>query len=135
MADIKLTGYINDIRQVGTGTVAEVAEKHSRKNPSTGMWEPDGTATYYDVWVDRAETEAGALEVNSLVTITGSFKTKKTEKEDGRVFYSNVVNARTITKPNRGGSETAHPAGRAFTAPAPAAPVAPAPVVDINTPF
>jgi single-stranded DNA-binding protein len=106
MADIKVTGFINEIKQVGTGTVVELAEKHRRKNEATGEWENDGTATYFDIWVDRAEVEAGALAKNSLVTVTGNFKTKVTEK-DGRKFYTNVINAKTVAKPTRSGSAPA----------------------------
>jgi hypothetical protein len=105
MADIKVTGFINEIKQVGTGTVVELAEKHRRKNEATGEWENDGTATYFDIWVDRAEVEAGALAKNSLVTVTGNFKTKVTEK-DGRKFYTNVINAKTVAKPVRNGAAT-----------------------------
>lgn len=103
MADIKFTGYVNKIRQVGTGTVVEVAEKHRRKNEATGEWENDGTATYYDVWVDRAQIEDGALVENGLATVEGSFRTKVSEK-DGRKYYTNVVNAKVITKVSRGGA-------------------------------
>lgn len=103
MADIKVTGFINEIKQVGTGTVVELAEKHRRKNEATGEWENDGTATYFDIWVDRAAVEAGALAKNSLVTVTGNFKTKVTEK-DGRKFYTNVINAKTVAKPVRNGA-------------------------------
>lgn len=105
MADIKVTGFINNIKQVGNGTVVELSEKGRRKNESTGEWENDGTATYFDVWVDRAEVEPGALVENSLVTVSGSFKTKVTEK-DGRKFHTNVVNAKTVSKPVRGGGSS-----------------------------
>jgi hypothetical protein len=106
MADIKVTGFINEIKQVGTGTVVELAEKHRRKNEATGEWENDGTATYFDIWVDRAEVEAGALTKNSLVTVTGNFKTKVTEK-DGRKFFTNVINAKTVANPVRNGAAPA----------------------------
>lgn len=102
MADIKVTGFINAVKTIGSGTLIEVAEKHSRKN-AAGEWEKDGTATYYDVWVDRADKETGSVEEGNLVTIEGSFRTKVTEK-DGRKFYTNVINARTVTKTGRGSS-------------------------------
>lgn len=96
MADIKVTGFINAVKTIGSGTLVELAEKHRRKNEATGSWENDGTSTYYDVWVDRADIEPGSVVENNLVTIEGSFRTKVTEK-DGRKFYTNVINARTIS--------------------------------------
>lgn len=102
MADIKVTGFINAVKTIGSGTLIELAEKHSRKNEQ-GDWEKDGTATYYDVWVDRAEIESGALATDNLVTVEGSFRTKVSEK-DGRKFYTNVINARTVSGVTRGGA-------------------------------
>jgi hypothetical protein len=103
MADIKVTGFINAVKTIGSGTLVELAEKHRRKNPTSGDWENDGTATYYDVWVDRAESEPGAIKEDNLVTVEGSFKTKKTEK-DGKTYYTNVINARTVSNAGRSGA-------------------------------
>lgn len=108
MADIKVTGFINAVKSIGSGTLVELAEKHRRKNETTGEWENDGTATYYDVWVDRAENPDNAVAENNLVTVEGSFKTKRTEK-DGKTYFTNVVNARLITAAGRGGSVASAP--------------------------
>jgi hypothetical protein len=83
--------------------LVELAEKHRRKNDATGEWENDGTATYYDVWVDRAQGWANGINENTLVTVHGNFKTKVSEK-DGRKFYTNVINAREIEVTNKGGA-------------------------------
>lgn len=131
MAQIETVCYINKVKQIGTGTVLECAERHSKKNPQTGQYEPDGTVTYYDVWADNAEMEHGAMAENNLVRITGSFKTKVTEK-DGRKFYTNVIQAKTIAFAKAGGSAKA--------APVASEPVLPStwvekPAADVEAPF
>lgn len=132
MADIKFTGWINEIRVLPQGTVIEVAEKHRRKNDATGEWENTGEATYYDVWVDRAQYDPEELRESNLVRIEGSFKTKVTEK-DGRKFYRNVINARTLESVSRDGGPVS--AAWAAGAPASAAESPQAAVWSDDTPF
>ena len=98
MAQIKVTAYLNTIKSIGTSTLFEIGERHSRKNETTGAWEQDGTNTYYDVWVDRAGADLTQFAEGDLIVIEGSFRTKKTEKADGKVYYNNVINASSLAK-------------------------------------
>lgn len=102
MAQIKVTAYLNTIKKIdgvgGTSTLFEVGERHSKKNPQTGAWEQDGTNTYFDVWVDRAGADLSQFVEGDLINIEGSFRTKKTEKPDGKVYYNNVINATALSK-------------------------------------
>lgn len=98
MAQIKVTAYLNTIKKIGDATLFEVGERHSKKNPQTGAWEQDGTNTYFDVWVDRAGADLSQFAEGDLINIEGSFRTKKTEKPDGKVYYNNVINATALSK-------------------------------------
>lgn len=95
MAQIKVTAYLNKIKFTQYGTIFEIGERHSRKNPDTGAYEQDGTNTYYDVWVDRSGADASLFNEGDLVVIEGSFRTKKSEK-DGKTYYNNVINATSL---------------------------------------
>lgn len=94
MAKIEIVGFVNSVKEINGSWVVELAEKHRRRNQA-GEWETDGTATYYDVWM---QDEHAFVQENALVRVNGSFKTKKSTYNDKmtgepRVSYRNTVNA------------------------------------------
>ena len=110
MADITLKAWINEIKPSQYGQIWKVAESHSKKNPQTGAYEPDGKS-FYDVYVNS--DVAANSKVGDRVEIVGRFRTKKNETAEGKVYENLIVYANEVTA--------------VTSATAPAAPVADAP--------
>lgn len=98
MATIKVTAYLNEVKDIKGSTLFKVGERHARKNDATGEWEQNGDNSYFDVWTSRAEINPAAFEIGDLIVIEGSYRSTKVETEEGKTYFNHVINATSVKK-------------------------------------
>jgi hypothetical protein len=112
-AQIKITGWLNGIKEFDWGTTLSVSVTNRIKNQSTGEWET-ASRDYYDVVLNDGVT-LGNIKENDQVVVEGSFKVGKTfAKKDGSTGVELRVRATSIALFE--GGDAAAPSG--FDAPA-----------------
>jgi len=77
-AQIKITGWLNGIKEFDWGTTLSVSVTNRIKNQSTGEWET-ASRDYYDVVLNDGVT-LGNIKENDQVVVEGSFKVGKTSQ-------------------------------------------------------
>lgn len=98
MATIKVTAYLNEVKDINGSVLFKVGERHTRKNETTGEWEQNGENSYYDVWTSRAGVNPAMFEVGELIVIEGGYRSTKKETEDGKTYFNHVINATSLSK-------------------------------------
>lgn len=94
-AQIKLTGWLNGIKQFDWGTTLSVSVTNRVKNQTTGEWET-ASRDYYDVVLNDGVT-LGNIKENDQIVVEGSFKVGKTfAKKDGSTGVELRVRATSI---------------------------------------
>ena len=88
---IEFTGYVNEVKVFGWGTVAKVTHNQVRKD-ANGNWENVGYDNF-DVILPDGVTVAK----NDKISVKGRFKSKKYNKNDGSFGLSLEVKALEVT--------------------------------------
>ena len=92
---IKLTGWVNSVKEFDWGTTLSVSVSNRVKNPTSGEWET-ASRDYYDVVLNDG-VQLGPIKENDQIVVEGTFKVGKTyQKKDGSTGVELKVRANAI---------------------------------------
>jgi hypothetical protein len=127
VANIELTGWLNDVRDFHWGRALKVSVDQRKKNEA-GEWETVDK-TIYDVTTDSQAPLEGVKQVTITGRITG---TSTFQKRDGSTGSAVKVRAETIEPVSDQLAQKGHAAVKAVW---PEAQIGPAETLDLKTPF